>query len=100
MWLATSGSAGRYAKPPAQVNSLLHNHLIRQALTGSRGSAAARISSGVLRFFADVHIDMGSGKQTERRTVMMAVARVEWTDQTGKKRDLPARIEDTSRSGA
>jgi hypothetical protein len=31
---------------------------------------------------------------------MMAVARVEWTDQTGKKWDLPARIEDTSRSGA
>lgn len=57
------------------------------------------VSSGVLRFFADVDVDMG-GERAERRTAIMAVARVAWKDQKGTARELSVKIEDTSRSGA
>ena len=39
-------------------------------------------------------------ERTERRTVIMAVAKVAWTDQKGTARQLSVKIEDTSRSGA
>jgi hypothetical protein len=39
-------------------------------------------------------------ERTERRTVIMAVAKLAWTDQKGTARQLSVKIEDTSRSGA
>jgi hypothetical protein len=40
------------------------------------------------------------GERTERRTAIMAAAKVAWTDPKGTARELSVKIEDTSRSGA
>jgi hypothetical protein len=40
------------------------------------------------------------GERTERRTAIMAVAKVAWKDQNGTAREISVKIEDTSRSGA